>query len=178
VEIPPEGLRLSLGCGRHTPTDWFCIDAQQSPLASRPVDLICDVKQVPLPDACASELMAIHIFEHLYRWECDDALEEWRRLLRTGGLLIMEMPDLFKFCRNILEAKAGHKHSDQLGMWGLYGDPRDKDPLMIHRWGWTFSTIQPLLLEHGFTDCKESQTQWHKVGQDVRDFRVTARKRA
>ena len=176
VEIPPEGLRISLGCGQHTVPGWFCVDAKQHPKADRPLDLLGDVKKLPLPDECASDIIAIHLFEHLYRWECDEVIVEWKRLLRKGGTLTMEMPDLFKFCRNILEAKAGRKHPDQLGMWGLYGDPREKDPLMVHRWGWTFTTIKPFLEFHGFADCKEAETQWHPVGRGVRDFRVTARK--
>jgi predicted SAM-dependent methyltransferase len=176
VAIPAEGLRLNLGSGRHSLDGWCNVDAAVSPRASRPPDILCDVKSIPLPDGCAREIMGIHIFEHLYRWECDEAIEEWRRLLRKSGLLVLEMPDLFKFCRNILEGRTGKAHTDQLGMWGLYGDPRDRDPLMIHHWGWTFATIKPFLQEHGFTDAKEERTQWHKVGQDVRDFRVTARK--
>jgi len=120
--------------------------------------------------------MGIHIWEHIYLWECDAALAEWRRLMRKDAVLILEMPDLFKFCANILEGRKGIKEPEQLGMWGLYGDPRDKDPLMMHRWGWTFKTLAPFLLERGFKDCVESDTQWHKVGMGVRDFRITAKK--
>ena len=178
MEIPAEGLRISLGCGRHTLNGWFCIDAQPHPEATRPLDLMCDVRKIPLPNACASEVMAIHLFEHLYRWECDDVIEEWKRLLRPQGKLIMEMPDLLKLCRNVLEGRTnGRRHPDQMGMWGLYGDPGHKDPLMVHRWAWTFSAIKPFLEAHGFTNCKEERTEWHLMGRDVRDFRVTAVKR-
>jgi predicted SAM-dependent methyltransferase len=176
VDIPIEGLRLSLGCGRHTVAGWFCIDAEQNPNADRPLDMISDVKSIALPDVCATEIVAIHLFEHLYRWECDDVIEEWKRLLRPSGRLSMEMPDLLKLCRNVLNGRNDGRHPDQLGMWGLYGDPREMNPLMVHRWSWTFATIKPFLESHGFTDCKESETQWHPVGRGVRDFRVTARK--
>lgn len=175
MQIPVEGLRLNLGCGRHTLDGWFCIDAVAHPKASRPPDLLCDVKSIPLPDACAVEVQAIHIFEHLYYWECAGVLDEWKRLLRPGGLLVMEMPDLQKFCRNILEGVKG-RHDGQMGMWGAYGDPREKDPLMVHRWAWTFATIRPLLRDHGFIDIKEAETKWHPIGRGVRDFRVEARK--
>lgn len=174
MEIPSEGLRLSLGCGRHTVAGWFCIDAAQHPLADRPVDLISDVKKIDLPDECATEVVAIHLWEHLYRWECDDVIEEWRRLLRPNGKLVLEMPDLMKFSNNIVIGRNDGHHPDQLGLWGMYGDPRTKDPLMVHRWGWTFATLAPFLREHGFTDCKEALTQWHKVGQKWRDFRIEA----
>lgn len=175
MEIPAEGLRLNLGCGRHTLDGFFCVDAEKHPKATRDPDLLCDVKSIPLPDECASEVQAIHLFEHLYRWECDPVIDEWRRLLRPNGVLTMEMPDLMKFCANILNGREG-RHAGQMGMWGAWGDPREKNPLMVHRWGWTYATIRPFLKAHGFTAIAEEETQWHPIGRGVRDFRVTARK--
>lgn len=174
MEIPSQGLRLSLGCGRHTVPGWFCVDAAQHPEADRPVDLLSDVRKIDLPDSCATEIVAIHLWEHLYRWECDDVIEEWRRLLRSKSKLALEMPDLMKFCKNILSGRNDGRHPDQLGMWAAYGDPRSRDPLMVHKWGWTFSTLAPFLSEHGFIDIKEAETQWHRVGRGVRDFRIEA----
>lgn len=176
MEIPAEGLRLSLGCGRHVLDGWFCVDAEQHPLAERPLDLVSDVKKIALPDGCASEIIAIHLFEHLYRWECDEVIDEWRRLLRPQGRLTMEMPDLMKFCKNIIQGRSDGRHPDQLGLWAAYGDPRECNPLMTHKWAWTFATIKPFLKQHGFVDWREEDTQWHAVGRGVRDFRVTARK--
>jgi predicted SAM-dependent methyltransferase len=154
---------------------WFCIDAARHPQAPRDPDLISDVKKIALPDECAQEMMAIHLFEHLYRWECDEVIIEWRRILRPGGLLVLEMPDLMKFCRNVLSGAEG-RHPGQLGMWGMYGDPRTKDPLMVHHWGWTYKTMRSFLKEHGFDRIAEDITQWHPMGRATRDFRVTARK--
>jgi Methyltransferase domain len=174
MDIPEDGLRLNLGCGRHTLPGWFCVDAAQHPAADRPVDLISDVRKLDLPDNCASDIVAIHLWEHLYRWECDDVIVEWRRLLRRGGKLVMEMPDLLKFCKNVLTGRNDGRHHDQLGMWAMYGDPRERDPLMVHRWAWTFGTIYPFLESHGFAKIKEAPTQWHPIGREHRDFRVEA----
>lgn len=176
LKIPAEGLRINLGCGKHTLDGWFCVDKVKHPQASRDPDLYSDVSKLDLPDACAIEIMAIHVFEHFYRWECDDLLVEWKRLLRPGGKLALEMPDLLKTCRNIVQGRQDGNHKDQMGLWGLYGDPRTKDPLMIHRWAWTFKTIRELLAQHGFTNIAEEETKWHPNGRGVRDFRVTARK--
>ena len=174
-DIPAEGLRMNIGCGQHTIDGWYCVDAVRHPKADRDPDLIGDFRKIPLPDECAIELLAIHVFEHLYRWECDDVMTEWARLLRSGGKIILEMPDLMKVCRNVTNGRE-KGHDGQMTMWGLYGDPRTQDPYMVHKWAWTFATIQPFLREHGFAHIAEEETQWHPAGRGVRDFRVTARK--
>lgn len=175
MEIPVDGLRLNVGAGSRRPPGWFNVDIEENPDAPQPLDLLSDAKKIDLPDGCASELMAIHLFEHLYRWEADDVIEEWKRLLRPGGKLILELPDLMKFCKNILDgAMRGGKNPDQLGMWGAYGDPRTKNPYMCHRWGWSPATLTALLAAHGFVKIKELPTQFHPAGRNFRDMRIEA----
>ncbi len=166
-------MKLNLGNGKTYLEGWTNVDIQVHPLAKNPPDLLCDIRKIPLPDGCAETIMGIHVWEHIVRWECDDVIEEWKRLLKRGGQLILEMPDLLKCCRNILRGVEGKK-PDQLGMWGLYGDVTLKDPFMLHPWAWTFSTIQPFLAEHGFVNIREHDTQFHLTGKGIRDFRVTA----
>lgn len=167
-----------MGCGKWCLPGWFNIDFAASPEAAAKglaPDLLCDVASVPLPDGCSEEIMAIHVWEHVDRWRCDETIEEWRRLLQVGGLLVLEMPDLIKCCKNIIGGREG-KTPEQLGMWGLYGDPTKKDKLMMHAWGWTFTTLAPFLSAHNFMDIREEVTQFHQSGRKYRDFRVTARK--
>lgn len=167
-------MRLNVMCGRHVLNGWTNVDIVRAPLAERNPDIMSDAKAIPLPDACARELMVIHGFEHFYPWEAELALSEWRRLLQPGGLLVLELPDLLKCCRNVLEGAKGRGHPDQLGMWGLYGDPRDEDPYMMHRWGWSPATLSDFLSARGFTNIREKPTEWHRPGKLVRDMRIEA----
>lgn len=177
MEFSASGVRIHVGCGRQVLADWLNCDLARHKDAPRDPELLCPAHEIPVPDGCCTELMAIHLWEHIDRWECDETIAEWHRVMRPGAKLVLEMPDLIKCCRNIVEGRKSDRwHPDQIGMWGLYGDPRDKDPLMMHRWGWTFSTLAPYLREHGFTDCKEEPTVYHGVGREIRDFRITARK--
>lgn len=173
--MKPTGIKLNVGCGRQVLDGWTNVDVVPSPLAKRPPDILAPAWSIPLPDASVSELMGIHIFEHFYRWEADTVLVEWRRLMCPRALLVLEMPDLLKCCANILEGREG-KHPDQLGMWGLYGDPRTDDHYMSHHWGWTFKTLAPVLQEHGFVECESAVPEWHLTGRNFRDFRITARR--
>lgn len=165
-------MRLNIGAGNKRIEGYTGVDA----VARSAADIVAPADSIPLPDASVDEIMAIHLFEHLYRWECDGVLREWRRLLKVGGLLVLEMPDLLKTCKNVVDGVRGGKHPDQLTMWSLYGDPRDKDQHMTHRWAWHPASLSELLAEHGFSEMKEKPTQFHRAGKEYRDFRMEARK--
>ena len=169
-------MKLNLGCGRHVLDGWTNIDVQVSPRAKRPPEVLCDLKNIPLSNECATEAMAIHVLEHFYYWDALKVLVEWQRLLKPGAILVLELPDLAKCCRNLLEARPGKGHPDQLSMWGIYGDPRDEDPYMVHRWGWTPKTLRDVLKTLGFVDIREEPTQWHSSGKLHRDMRLVAKK--
>lgn len=170
-------MRLNVGCGRHVLDGWTNIDVQRSPLASRDPDILCNAKSIPLADDCAVEIQAIHLWEHFYLWECDELLAEWRRLLKPGGKLALELPNLIKCAQNIVDDRMkGGKDVDQLGMWGLYGDPREKDPWMCHHWAWSPKTLRRFLEARGFRDAGEHPTQWHPAGRQHRDMRIEAYK--
>lgn len=170
-------MKLNVCCGRQVLEGWTNIDVAPSPETKKVPDLLAPATQIPLADGCADVLMVIHGFEHLYRWECDVALDEWKRLLRSGGQLILELPDLFRCCQNVLNGYTIFgRDPEQYGMWGLYGDPRLNDPHMVHRWGWTPKTLRKILQEHGYTNITDRETQWHPAGRVNRDMRIEATK--
>lgn len=166
-------MRLNIGAGGKRLPGYTGVDVVQRTGA----DIIAPAHKVPLADGVAEEVMAIHLVEHILPWELKTALCEWHRLLQPAGLLVLEMPDLLKCCRNILDGRIkGGKHPDQLGMWGLFGDNRYEDPYMLHRWAYTFATLSPIVEAAGFTNIVERTTQFHPAGRDHRDFRLEARK--
>jgi predicted SAM-dependent methyltransferase len=155
-------MKLNIGAGGRRIAGYTGVDMVERPGA----DIVAPANAIPLADGVASEVLAVHLIEHLVPWEVADTLKEWRRLLRPGGRLVLELPDLIKCCHNIIP--------DQLGMWGAFGDPRQKDTLMLHRWGYTFKSLQPIVAAAEFGDIVERPTQWHPAGRDLRDFRLEA----
>lgn len=166
-------MKLNIGCGNKKIEGWTGVDLSPSSKA----DIIAPIDAVPLGDGVADEIMAIHVVEHVYSWEVPVALAEWHRLLKRGGLLIVEMPDLLKCCKNIAAGLKGRIHPDQLGIWGIFGDDRFQDPLMIHRSGWWFDRLKPIVEQVGFHKITEHETRFHGAGRGIRDFRMEARKR-
>lgn len=166
-------IRLNVGCGGRRLTGYTGVDVVKRPAA----DIVAPAHAIPLSDGCAEEVLAIHVVEHVYVWEVPALLKEWHRLLAPGGRLVLEMPDLMKACRNVLDGvMKGGKDPDQLTLWALHGDPRAKDPLMNHKWSHTFKSLAPTVKEAGFVDVVEKPTQFHPAGRDHRDFRLEARK--
>jgi len=168
-------MRVNVGCGARVMDGWYNCDALRNPNAPRDPEALCDAKSIPLDDGVADVVMAIHLFEHFYPWDCPAVLKEWRRILKPGGLLILELPNLIKCCQNIIDNRKG-KHPDQLGRWGLYGDPRTLDPYMMHPWGWGPEELCSYLVEHGFRNPVERPTQYHNSGKVHRDMRIESYK--
>lgn len=167
---------LNVCCGRRVRPGMVNVDVAAVE-GRTPPDILADARSIPLPDNYADELMCIHGLEHFHPWESGDLLREWRRLLKPGGLLVLEMPDVIKCCQNML---SGYTHSGKdpvrFSYWGLYGDPTTMDPLMMHRWGWHPGTLRQLLKDHEMVDIVEAVPQWHPGGRDHRDFRMESRK--
>lgn len=168
---------LNVGCGKRFRSNMVNLDVVETPGYVAPDYLIKDGSDTGLPGNCADELMSIHNFEHYYRWQVDAVMIEWKRLLKPDGLLILELPDLVKCCKNVLTGYTrAEKDPEQFSMWGLFGDPRPHDPFMCHRWGWSPQTLRAFLEKHKFHSIIDAETQWHPGGREHRDMRIEARK--
>lgn len=164
-------MRINIGCGHHVLDGWVNVDATVNARAPREPEILHDLVAgpIPLPDGCADEVMAIHVLEHFFEWEAREiVLPDWFRLLRRGGTLVLEMPDLWKCACNLIAGAP-----DQEGMLGIYGDWSQRDPYMGHKFGWTFARLAPVLTSLGFRKVREREPEWH--GKRLhRDFRVEA----
>jgi SAM-dependent methyltransferase len=156
-------VRLNLGCGDKILPGYVNVDVVESRVGKKP-DVICDLHQLkPFPDNHADEVMAIHVVEHFWRWEVEAILREWVRVLKPGGKMILECPNLVSACEEFLKDTDTRSREDQAGqrtMWVFYGDPSWKDPYMIHRWGYTPHSLKILLDAVGLVDVKQEPVQF------------------
>ncbi len=160
-----ESLRLNVGSGNKRIEGFTNVDLDGE------ADIHADVTDIPLPDNCADEIIAIHVLEHLERWNAPKALAEWYRLLKPGEILIIELPDIIKCCKNLL-----NNVRDEDSIHGIYGDPSQQNPLMCHRWGYTEKELTGLLEKAGFVDIESKQPHFHCGRKRYRDMRLEARK--
>ncbi len=167
-------MRINYGCGRKVLDDYFNIDAAANPLSKRPPDLLHALQfnpdgtvsnKTPLEDGCADELIAMHVIEHFFYWNAPHVIQEWARLLKQGGKIVLELPNVILAAQNLLKGS-----SDQYSMWSFYGDPGHKDPYMCHLWAYSPATIKTLLAENGFAKIKilPPETHGKKTNRDMR----------
>ena len=163
-------IKLNLGCGQHPMEGFINIDA----IKKNGTDVVMDVTKLEYPDNYADEIHAYHLCEHFYVWEVVDILKDWRRVLKPGGKLVVEMPDIRKGAINFLQAITT-KNPDvaiRLGLWAFYGEAEYKNPLMSHKWGWWPESFATALQMAGFNSINEEDPQTHQ--KLVRDFRMEA----
>src|SRR3954471_1802678 len=145
-------IKLNLGCGDKILPGYLNVDVAQKRAGKQP-DIVCDVRSLePIDDEYADEVLAVHVVEHFWRWEVVGVLREWTRVLKPGGLMILECPNLKSACEEFLrdpDAFAGPGREGQRSMWVFYGDPAWQDPLMVHRWGYTPASLAAIMSQAG-----------------------------
>ncbi len=170
-------VRLNLGCGDKILEGYTNVDVASERAGKLP-DIVCDIRNLDkFSDNSADEILAVHVVEHLWRWEVVDILREWVRVLKPGGKMILECPNLKSACEEFLRDPDRHAQPGQEGqrsMWVFYGDPSWSDPLMVHRWGYTPFSLAQVMFEAGLDDLAQEPAQFKL--REPRDMRVTGYK--
>ena len=153
-------MRLQLGCGDRYWPGFTNVDKFNTQ-----ADVLCDVQDLkPIKDEEATEIHAIHIFEHIGRLQVEPVLLEWLRVLKPGGKLVLEMPCLDKIAQMIIDKEKNIR----LTLLGIYGDPRDQREGMMHQWGWTYEELEWQLKAVGFKDVRFEEPKFHIAKRDMR----------
>jgi len=171
---PNDGkVRLNLGCGDKILEGYINVDFAESRKGNKP-DVIADLRELDFSEGYADEIMAIHVIEHFYLWEAEEMLKHWLTILKPGGELILECPNILTAAKRLVEnpelaAKAEGKDG-QIAMWPLFGDPSWRDPLMCHKWGYTPLTLVELLKKCGYEDVRQEKAMFKQ--KEPRDMRI------
>ena len=172
-------MKLNLGCGDKILPEYTNVDVAASRAGKEP-DVLCDLRALtPFNDGVAEEILSVHVVEHFWRWEVVDVLREWVRVLKPGGRMVIECPNLQSACETFLanpDQHAGPGAEGQRSMWVFYGDPSWRDPLMVHRWGYTPKSLAAVLTEAGLVNIRQEPAQFKL--REPRDMRIVGEKAA
>lgn len=158
-------MRLNLGCGRRREEGFINVD-----LPGSGADIECDIRSLPVGDAEAEEVMAIHVLEHFYLHEVEDVLKEWLRVIKPGGMLVIELPCLEKVLIHIASCIMYDKPlDDRMIRWPMFGDPsthKAGEPA-LHKWLHSQRELVETLQSMGCHVAIE-EPHYHNKNRDMR----------
>jgi protein O-GlcNAc transferase len=148
------GRALHAGCGGHSLPSWLPGKWDEVKLDINPAcnpDVVASITS--LGDIGDYDLVySSHCLEHLHPWEVDQALSEFRRVLKVGGSLLLILPDLedVKPTREVLfTADCGPVTG--LDMYFGHTESIKTNPFMQHKTGFLKHTLEESLTKAGFS---------------------------
>ncbi|MSR33193.1 MAG: methyltransferase domain-containing protein [Phycisphaerales bacterium] len=145
-------IRLHLG-GHDVKEGWTLLNAQPRPGVDV-VGLVTDLSM--FADGSVSEVYASHVYEHLgMRQELHTALKEVARVLKTGGILRVAVPDLEILMKIFADPQLPVEQHQYVQMMICGGQVDEYD---FHKCGFTFDLLASCLQSHGFCNIKRVQS--------------------
>lgn len=141
-------VKLNLGCGwRNFGEDWIHIDGGDY----NHLDIVHDIsKTLPFTEGFVDLIYSSHVIEYFSRDEIKDILLDWKRVLKTGGVLRLAVPDFESIAT--LYVNGSIKVEQALGP--MYGKMKMGESSIYHKTTYDFKSLRSLLEELGFTDVK------------------------
>lgn len=161
-------MKLHLGCGNKILDGWINIDATTRG-AVQP-DVTADIRALPYDDNVADEILSVHVIEHFHRDDALPLLREWVRVLKPGGTMALECPNLLAAAAMLLAADAaGTDPDEQQTLWAFFSSPQEsRDPYQVHRWGYTPRSLIKLMTAAGLVRLRREQPQFKFPKRDLR----------
>lgn len=115
-----------------------------------------------VPDERSHAVFSSHAHEHLNDFEVEKGFAEIYRVLRPGGFLLMNVPDLKQVAQMIVDGQADEVLYDSKAgpvrpidmMFGHQLSVKKGNAYMSHRTGFTAERLERFCLEAGFVDVR------------------------
>lgn len=139
-------MKLHLGCGkRDFGTEWISIDGGDFPhLHSH------DITKLDFKDNTVDLIYSSHVLEYFDRVEVIDVLNEWKRVLKSNGILRIAVPDFESMVKLYLSGK--YNLENFLGP--IFGKMEMDDEVIYHRTTYDYNSLKKILEKVGFLDIK------------------------
>ena len=164
-------IKLNVGSGGVEVPGYISVDKYDTR-----ANIIMDVLELELPENSVEEILASHLFEHINPYNAVDLLKKWLKILKPGGKLIMEVPDIEALCRDFVTANKQGRYGILNCIYGAVNTKEGGAPSEItspHLWGWYPEIMGDHLMSAGFTHIVFGPEQ---IPHPHTNFRVEANK--
>ena len=137
-----------------------------------------DATNMNYPDEHFDEIICVHTLEHLSMNEGNQCIGKMARMLKSGGTLEIEVPDLLKACElaPTVHIKKGVDNTHWFRIMGLFnGNTGDDGEDHFHLCMYTQEYLRFRLEEHDLTDIEEIPVgRGHGRPEPLYNFRLKA----
>lgn len=163
-------MKLHLGCGPRYINGWTNVDWSSKYKVD--ISLNLEKDRLPFEKDTVDEVISSHLIEHLDRWGGEHHLSEIHRVLKKGGKFTLAFPDLAKIVdcyegrdKSVLKFKG----KDTWLVEAIFETHRNET--VVHKYGYTESTMKTLLLNKGFGAVKVITQPLVINGDRICDYR-------
>lgn len=143
-----QNRRLELGPGDHRIDGFETLNIVPDPN----VDYILDATEpLPFEEGTFDTIYASHILEHVAWYQVQQTLNEWVRVLKSGGMLEIWVPNGLEICRVFVDYETLGEDRTHLDGWYRFND--EKDPCK-----WAAGRI----FTYGEGDGRADSPNWHR----------------
>lgn len=150
--------KLNLGCGFAYRPGYINIDKHDKSVA----DVIADAGDLPFESNSVGTIEAIQLLEHFDLVHCKYVLSEWFRVLRPGGALSVETPDLKASLKRLSSSKKADKASAVQWLFGI------DSPGLQHKGGFTHELLEEILVDIGYEGIRKKPARTHTYAPGMR----------
>ena len=148
--------RLNLGSGNNAIDGFISVD-----LYDETADVRADICELPFDNDSVEEIVCYQVVEHVPYNRSQQMFDEMYRVLKPGGMAIVETPDVDVVCRKILEE--GLQDKWLYSLVGEYHRPWDKEryddwemnAASIHRNPWNYDRLASFAKGAGFSKVEQ-----------------------
>jgi len=140
-------VKIYFGCGLDKRAGYINVDIRKD--VNPDVVWNLEVTPYPFQTESAEEILFKDSLEHISWRKIPDVIAECRRILRKGGRLLIQAPDMEEIARRVIFDM--NNDWKAISFW-VYGE--QDYPENLHKSGFTIPSITRLLEENGFKVVK------------------------
>lgn len=110
-------------------------------------DIIMDVRELDFEENSIDEMLCVNLVDHMKKEEFVKALDNWKKVLKVGGTLIIDVDDRQKQAEILTSAETNEEIEWALRL--IYCDHAREG--RTHWWGYTPNYLREILEKKGFS---------------------------